>query len=245
MERLTQENAHTGLSNCRKRVLDIRAEEDRLILERVQLALQHQEHLPRIRDARQALLEAQIRLIEAEADIKGLQARNEEVTTRLDQEKTIIQDLKTELEELRRAAMQAQDKVSDMIDGDHHKLHELTGKMGEKTLEDIDHDISAAENTLNLIHPVPAHVLQQFQRRARDIEELTRKKEEMTRKLENLTTQIAQLMQRWEPRVDDLISRINEAFAHNFEQISCAGEVGVHKDEDFEQWAIEIKVKFR
>jgi hypothetical protein len=45
--------------------------------------------------------------------------------------------------------------------------------------------------------------------------------------------------------VDQLISQINDAFSYNFEQISCAGEVGVHKDEDFEKWAIEIKVKFR
>ena len=53
-------------------------------------------------------------------------------------------------------------------------------------------------------------------------------------------------MQQWEPQLDELIAKISEAFADNFSKIQCAGEVVVYKDEeDFDQWAIQIKVKFR
>ena len=44
---------------------------------------------------------------------------------------------------------------------------------------------------------------------------------------------------------DALVGEISEAFAENFSKIQCAGEVGIYKDEDFEHWAIQIKVKFR
>ena len=51
---------------------------------------------------------------------------------------------------------------------------------------------------------------------------------------------------RWEPELDGVIARISEAFADNFARIHCAGEVGIYKDpDDFERWAVQIKVKFR
>ena len=88
--------------------------------------------------------------------------------------------------------------------------------------------------------------MRQFEARANQIETLKRQIEDMTAKRDSLGRQIKTLMEKFEPRLDDLISRINDAFSDNFEKISCAGEVGIHKDEDdFEQWAIKILVKFR
>ena len=63
--------------------------------------------------------------------------------------------------------------------------------------------------------------------------------------LKSLDNEIKEVKEQWEPQLDELISHISDAFADNFSKIQCAGEVGVHKDEDFELWAIQIKVKFR
>lgn len=131
------------------------------------------------------------------------------------------------------------------IADDVSSLERLNEVCSGKTLDDIDGDIDAKNASLEVMHRVDPQVLRQFEKRARDIQDLGRRKEELTHKLESLSGQIEELMRVWVPQVDALVARINEAFSHNFEQISCAGEVGVHKDEDFEQWAIEIKVKFR
>ncbi|RYP06854.1 hypothetical protein DL764_002902 [Monosporascus ibericus] len=245
IEKRAQDTAQDELGAARQRVLDIRAQEDQLVIERARSVLKHKEQLSRIRDAHQALLEAQIRLIEANSDVQALEAQNEDIKSRLDREKADISLAKTELDRLRDEAKTAQEKVQEAIADGHGMLEKLNELSEGKTVEDIDGDIEAKSANLGVLHRVDPQVLRQFEKRARDIQDLTRRKEELTHKLEGLSGQIEELMQRWEPKADELVSRINEAFSHNFEQISCAGEVGIHKDEDFEQWAIEIKVKFR
>ena len=225
--------------------MDLRAQVDQLIVEKARLVLQHKEQLLQIRDAYQALLEAQTRHIEAASDVKGLELQNQDIRRRLQEEKDGIARAKTEIDELREQAKAAQEKVHDTIAGDPDLLTHLTEVSQGKTVEDIDGDIEAKKASLEVMHRVDPQVLRQFEKRARDIEELTHRRENFARKHESLGAQIEELMRVWEPGVDKLVGRINDAFAHNFEQISCAGEVGIHKDEDFEQWAIEIKVKFR
>jgi chromosome segregation ATPase len=63
--------------------------------------------------------------------------------------------------------------------------------------------------------------------------------------LETIAQNVMKIRGKWEPKLDTLIAKISDAFSYNFEQIGCAGEVNVHKDDDFDQWAIQIKVKFR
>ncbi len=244
-ERGSQESAQKEVVEARQRVLDIRAQEDQIVMEKARSVLQHTEQLSRIRDAYQALLEAQIRFIEADSDVKGLEAQNEDIKIRLQEEKAGIDRAKADIDRLRQEAKVAQDKIHEAIEEDPAVLQRLNVVSEGKTVEDIDGDIDAKSASLEVMHRVDPQVLRQFEKRAREIQDLTRRREELAHKLETLSGQTEQLMQSWEPKVDKLVSRINEAFSHNFEQISCAGEVGVHKDEDFEQWAIEIKVKFR
>ena len=74
---------------------------------------------------------------------------------------------------------------------------------------------------------------------------LKKQQKSQERDLQKMEAKITRIRDQWEPRLDELIGKINDAFSYNFAQISCAGEVGVNKDEDFDKWAIEIKVKFR
>ncbi|KAI1504987.1 P-loop containing nucleoside triphosphate hydrolase protein [Biscogniauxia marginata] len=245
-EKGTLDNTQKDIRECRARMLEYSAEEDELTIEKARLVLQHKEQLSNIRDAHQALLEVQIRLIEAESDVKGLEERNSDIKQRLDHEKAHITNAKAESDRLKAEATAAKRKVEMAVASDKEKrLPYLTELAGEKTVQDLDDEIGAEQSKLEYVHAVDPGVLRQFEKRAQEIQNLTHHKEELTNKLENLGRKIQDLMQKWEPGIDELISKINDAFSYNFEQISCAGEVGIHKDEDFEQWSIEIKVKFR
>ncbi|KAI5861094.1 P-loop containing nucleoside triphosphate hydrolase protein [Durotheca rogersii] len=240
------ESAQSELMQCRKRIFEYSAQEDQLIIEKTISVLQHKEQLSEIRGAHQALVEVQIRLIEARSDVKMLEERNSEIKQQLDQKRSEIDDIKKETEELRTKAVEARRKVEEAVaTSGGAGLQHWNELVVDKTAEDIDNEIGAEQTKLELIHGVDPAILRQYEKRAQDIQELTLKKDEMNAKLESYTQKTGQLRERWEPRVDEVISKINDAFSYNFEQINCAGEVGIHKDEDFEQWAIEIKVKFR
>lgn len=115
----------------------------------------------------------------------------------------------------------------------------------EKTVETLETEIAAEESKLDYIHANNPNAIRDFERRQADIDKLTAKIAESQEKLDRLARSIMKVRGRWEPELDKLIAEISEAFSYNFEQIGCAGEVGIHKDDDFDQWSIEIKVKFR
>lgn len=41
------------------------------------------------------------------------------------------------------------------------------------------------------------------------------------------------------------MTKVNETFSANFVHVGCAGEVLLQEDEDFDKFAIAIRVKFR
>lgn len=234
------------LDDARIRLIEIELEHDQIALEKAHLALKHQYNTAKAREAHQALLEARIRLLEAESDITGLEARNTEVNNRLQQEQENLDLLRAKMEQAKAEAGRARLGVGEMVAQDDESILEHLNQIIEgKTVEDIDMEINTEKANLELIHGVDPAIIRQFQKRQDEIATLTTRKGELTHKLDTLRDEIAQKMEQWEPQVDMVVSKINEAFGYNFEQISCAGEVGIHKDEDFEQWAIEIKVKFR
>jgi len=89
-------------------------------------------------------------------------------------------------------------------------------------------------------------LIRAFEKRKDDILKTQEKLGEHAANLEDAKEKIVEIRQQWEPQLDALISKISDAFAHNFEQIGCAGEVSVYKDEeDFDRWSIQISVRFR
>ncbi|KAI1487306.1 P-loop containing nucleoside triphosphate hydrolase protein [Biscogniauxia mediterranea] len=244
-EKGTLENTQKDIRECRARMLEYSAEEDELTIKKTRSVLEHKEALSNIRDAHQALLEVQIRLLEAQSDVKGLEERNSDIKQRLDDEKAHIAAAKAESERFKADATVARSKVEAAVAHDKDKLSYLNELASGKSVEELDDEIGAEQSKLEYVHAVDPGVLRQFEKRAQDIQNLTRHKDELTEKLEALSRKFQNLMQKWEPRVDELVSKINDAFSYNFEQISCAGEVGLHKDEDFEQWSLIVKVKYR
>ncbi|KAI0172672.1 P-loop containing nucleoside triphosphate hydrolase protein [Hypoxylon sp. FL1284] len=243
-ERTALESAQKGLADYRARLQEFHGQMDELIIKKARSIFEHKEQLSRIRDAHEALLEVQIRLIEATSDVKGLEQQNASISRQLNEKRSEIDSLKEEVDRLRSAGNEAKAKVQ-VLAQDGEDISSLTSLAGDRTPEDINDEIGAESTKLGLIHAVDPAILRQYQKRAQEIQELTQKKEQINTELESRSAKMAKIKEQWEPRVDEVIGKINDAFSHNFEQINCAGEVSIHKEDDFDRWCIVIKVKFR
>jgi chromosome segregation ATPase len=113
------------------------------------------------------------------------------------------------------------------------------------TPDELQTNVDTTQARLEMTTGGNAGIIAEYEDRGRKIERDRGKLENIGSTLENLQSSITEIKDQWEPRLDALVAQISEAFGENFAQIQCAGEVGVHKDDDFEQWAIQIRVKFR
>ncbi|KAK3938407.1 SMC5-like protein [Diplogelasinospora grovesii] len=213
------------------------------LLEKVKAVLRHREKLPVIRAACQDSIEAEVLLIEAVSDVETLKEENAQITLQLEQEKRVLQELTDKMVQLHRTAAEARDEVQAILDsGDREQLLSLAK---DKSSEEIAESLGAERAKLEVIHASNPHALQEHEKLERDIEKERKHHDYWQRKMADVDGEIKTIRDQWEPRLDELVGQINEAFSHNFEQINCAGEVGVHKDEDFDKWSIQIRVKFR
>ncbi|KAM0271108.1 hypothetical protein ACHAQH_009214 [Verticillium albo-atrum] len=235
------------LEACRAVMIDLEMQYDKAVLETAQTGLAYQQSISDIHDAQQSLIEGQIHEIEARSDFEGLKDKNTALVKRLDQEKRNIVEIEREKQTSKAQARKAHDTVQEMCiqaaNPTERQIY-LTEMAAGKTLEDIDDEVKAENAKLELIHANP-NAMRDYDKRAKDIEKIRREMEEAQSKGDQQMRQITRLREKWEPKLEELVGQINDAFAYNFEQINCGGEVRIHKDEDFDQWALDIMVKFR
>lgn len=234
------------MKTVKKTIVDLQYEWDAAALSRAKITLRHAASLEKIEQAHQELLEVKIQLIEAESDIDGLKLRNAGIMERRKDEKRKVDAAQEEQTEANRSGRELGQQVQAMLgDGDDEYRQVIRALSDGKTPDEVRNEAEAEEAKLELIHAANPNVMREFERRAGEIDKLKKTMDGSTQKLTKLTQETEELMAKWEPELDKLVSKINDAFAYNFEQISCAGEVRVHKDDDFDLWAIEIMVKFR
>ncbi|KAG5918449.1 hypothetical protein E4U42_006848 [Claviceps africana] len=234
-----------AMRDARKNMLDLQYEWDEAVLRRARLVNRHKRLTDKIREAHLALVEAKIWLLEADSDVEGLKQRSASIMQELEAQRKTVRQATEEANRARKIGQRLSEEVRELLASNEEK-RDLWSQLSEgKTAEEVEMEISAEEAKLELIHAANPNVIREFERRAEEIVRLKRKMEGANEKLESLNAQLAEIMGKWEPKLEELVSQINDAFAYNFEQISCAGEVRVHKDEDFSQWALDIMVKFR
>lgn len=226
---------------------EIVARGDRLAIEKGQLALNYGNSIETLRGVYMQLLEAEIMKIEAQSDLTQLQARHEAERTRLAEAQAAVEQCERETAELLREGQRLQKMCADAI-GDREltdQEDEVMEEVKKLSPDELETAIQSAEARLEMTTGGNAGIIAEFEDRARKIERDRGKLTTAEASLQELQTSIEGIKSQWEPQLDALVSKISEAFAENFAKIQCAGEVGVHKDEDFEQWAIQIRVKFR
>lgn len=222
----------------------LKAESDELVLKKNTLSIEYKLRVEAIRTAHFLLQEAKLRLVEAASDIESLKERNAGIARQLQEEKLIYARAAQERDTSKKTAAAALTVCQAILEeGDNTDYFRSLDQ--SLTIEQLEHDIDAEKSKLDYIHDGNPGALKQFELRKVTIDRLTAKIADAQAQLDELNARISSVREKWEPELDKLIAEISAAFAHNFEQIGCAGEVGVHKDEDFDLWAIKIKVKFR
>lgn len=202
---------------------------------------------------------AEVRNIEAASDFENIKARNVEIQNVL---KAKSDECKEASEAVSKSAAlgktytQEANKVM-TISRTQPDLERLIEGLKDTDMVQLDADIESEKARLELTHGGSAGLIKEFEAREKTIEKLREKLSAYQNKLADIEHAIGEIRAEWEPRLDALVEKISSAFSDSFARIGCAGQVSVDKvgDEpgpngeqggsDFDQWSIQIQVKFR
>ena len=93
------------------------------------------------------------------------------------------------------------------------------------TVDEIDAEVNTIQARADCTMPVDKNVLEEYNRREREIRRLTKVAGAQKAKLDNHQGEVEQVKAEWLDPLKDLIGRINDNFAYYFSTMKCAGEV--------------------
>jgi chromosome segregation ATPase len=200
-----------------------------------------------LRTFHESLIEAEIRLIEANSELNALRAENSTILERLNRKQAEIQDMDNRNKVRRNEYKQFAARAQQDLDGLSPEEIILVNEYREyASLEELEVQVHAVTARLGMMVAGNSGIIRTYEERKEKIERTLAKLEEHTADLEDTKAKITEIRGQWEPELDTLVAKISDAFAHNFSQIGCAGEVQVYKDEeDFDKWSIQVSVRFR
>lgn len=197
--------------------------------------------------AHNKLHEAEIMSIEAISDLEMLTERNASVNDLLAIKKKDVETFNKEAQDARTKAKAAMDSCKHNLAncGEEFQVFAKSAPQDQSS-EDLENEIASEKARLELMHEGnSSSVIRDYEARRKKIDALSDQLSAYRSAKEELDTLITSLQEAWEPRLDALVAQISTAFGFNMQQINCAGEVGIWKDEDFDLWSIQIRVKFR
>ncbi|KAL5118182.1 Structural maintenance of chromosomes protein 5 [Pleosporales sp. CAS-2024a] len=242
LDKLDQDHAETN-----NRIRDIKAASQQASLAVANTTIHYAKIVIQLRSFHECLIEAEIRLIEAKSELNALRSENGSILEKLQNKQVEIQELDkrntTLRNEFRRLTKIAQDDINSLPPEEKAMVSEYRQL---PSLEALELEVQAVSARLDMMVEGNSGIIKAYEKRKEDIVKTQEKLDEYTTSLEHIKTQITEIRAQWEPELDALVSKISDAFAHNFQQIGCAGEVSVNKDEeDFDKWSIQISVRFR
>jgi structural maintenance of chromosomes protein 5 len=190
---------------------------------------------------------AELRSIEAQSELAGLNEAHKEIVQQLEERRTQVATLKSEHSVARKEARGLWKQLTNTPTSVEEKaIREEFLSRADRSLELLEAEIASTETALKLITGLDDTIIEDFDRRAADIIKHSARLYELETEAHKQAEQIQEIRGKWESELDTLVEKISEAFSHNFQQIRCAGQVSIHKDDkDYGQWAIRILVKFR
>jgi chromosome segregation ATPase len=179
----------------------------------------------------------------------------------LEQKAKEVKNLRDEFRESRdrgRAMLRRAKEIFDDLE-QRPNSEEVRNMVNEPTysLDDLNADIDSQQAQIRLFVRGNSNIIKIFEDREKQIERLENKLSDYRNQLAGYDSAIKEVRDRWEPRLDALIAKISDAFGDSFARIGCAGQVSLDKVEaepgpngepggsEFDQWAIQIHVKFR
>lgn len=238
--------AMDSMKSYRERQYAIIIKSENLYLAKGQLALDYATAVEGLRAVHVQLYEMEIMQIEANSDLQRLRAQHAEELKLLQERRREVELLTAQSDKLfadgRRLGQQCQELGVTLTNFENNVHQEISVWKPDQ----LQTETESVQARLEMHLGGPnENILREYEKRARQIEEKRASLSTLNASLEELEGKIDTIRQQWEPQLDALIAEISAAFAENFSRIQCAGEVAVYKDEDFEQWAVQIKVKFR
>ncbi|KAI9670897.1 MAG: Structural maintenance of chromosomes protein 5 [Caeruleum heppii] len=233
-------------AELKRRLLALEDKIDDQTVEKGRVALGYARTVKKVQELQQELMHGELVQLEARSDLEVLASRNTAV-------KDMLQGKRREVEEIARESQAIGDAARELLaecrvfveEAPDERKQFLQDLPENQTLEDLETEIESEKARLELVHEGNPNAMKEFEDRQKNIEGLTSKVQTMEEKLQQMEAGIREIRGQWEPELDGLVSKISDAFSRSFEKIGCAGQVGVYKDEDFDQWAIQIQVKFR
>ncbi|CAE7024574.1 hypothetical protein CFE70_003482 [Pyrenophora teres f. teres 0-1] len=230
------------------RILAIQAKIRATSLRIATQTLEYAKTVTHMRMFNESLIEAEIRFIEAKSEIRALERENSEILQRLRTKEDEIKNLETQNEQLRRDFRNRREETQQNINSwsEHERaiISEYTTDL--QSIAELEQEIEAVQIQLGMMTEGSHGVIETYEKRKEEITRTEAKLDKLNADLEDIKNKIIEIRQKWEPELDVLVRKISSAFAHNFKQIGCAGEVEVYKDqEDFDLWSVQISVRFR
>ncbi|CAL5049785.1 unnamed protein product [Urochloa decumbens] len=184
-----------------------------------------------------ASIELDAKIWEMERDVKKLQKDANQAARKYD-------DCKTNSEEHRRRLILAKQRAESIA-----KITEDLAKeflVMPTTVEELEAAMQDTESEANSMLFLNQNILQEYQNRQQEIESISNKLKDDKDEYERCCSEIETVKGKWLPTLQTLVSRINNTFSRNFQEMAVAGEVSLDEHGlDFDLYGILIKVKFR
>ncbi|KAH6845886.1 hypothetical protein BKA58DRAFT_74342 [Alternaria rosae] len=238
----TQENAETTA-----RIKSIKTDARATSLHVANLTIEYGKVVTQMRAFHESLVEAEIRLIEVKSELRSLIKENRTILDKQKAQESKITERANHERGLRARYRELQEATQRDIYSLSEEERQIVMEYKElPTLEALELEVQSVNARLDMMAEGNPGAIRAYQRREEDIKTTRENLEKYAASLEEIKDDITEIREKWEPELDILIRRISGAFAHNFEQIGCAGEVEVNKDEDdFDNWSVQISVRFR
>ena len=261
------------LGGVKERIYECFAERDQHMIERAGLITTYAAAASEVKAALEALIKAEVLLIEAASDFEVLADHNKDINqaivTKTNEEQNAVKTAAEATTRARKLVKTCQDLLAEAKrlaenEGDDG-FTELLTQMGAESwsTERLNGEIDAQKAQLELTEGGNANVIKEYEERAKQIEKLQSRLTDFNEKQAEFQATIKTLRSEWETGLEALVAKISTAFGESFARIGCAGQVAVHKASsedpidcteenggrenglDFANWAVHISVKFR
>ncbi|KAL4805864.1 P-loop containing nucleoside triphosphate hydrolase protein [Aspergillus unguis] len=256
-----KESLEANFEKIKVNVTDIRDKQGQESVKKAEAVIAYADAVEELRELQEEVIKLTLWKVEGVSDITTLEERNIDHKTRLDAK---ADEVKQKTEELKEMTKQVQkyrneSKLLGRRTTTETDLGEFARQMAAEPYspDQLETEIDSEKARLELTHAGSGNVVQEFEERGRQIERLRGKLSDFETRLAEFTHAINEVRGKWEPKLDSIVKSVSDAFSDSFARIGCAGQVSLDKagDEpgpdgqpsgnDFDQWSIQVHVKFR
>jgi structural maintenance of chromosomes protein 5 len=191
-------------------------------------------------------MEVELQLLEAKSELDRMKESHTDILNRLRQQELEVKKLQeARVRALKEAKQIGADVQRANLSAEEIEIRNEFLRREDRSIEVLDNEVQSTKTRISLMSNLDPTIIQEYEDRQEKIRQVTDKLESLQNGFQELADEIEQIKGQWKPQLIDLVKEINNAFGDNFAKINCVGEVSVYEDEDFSQWAIHIRVRFR